>query len=274
MLTRTNRLAMGIGIVMLAGTACVVALADTPTPPVNMEQLTRILRGETIAERGDEDEFTDEFFIEECRFKAQGDNMFFPLQPGHQLYLAGDDEGEFVELYITVLKKTKEITLTIDGKKKKIKTRIVEEREFKDGELVEISKNYFAVCEETGDVMYFGEDVCFFEDDVCVGMGGSWLAGKDGATPGVLMPGRFLLGARYYQEVAPGIAEDRGENIAMGETFLVPAGEFEECAVVLETTPLEPDAEDEKVYAPEIGLIKDGVLELVSYHLVDDDNDK
>ncbi len=272
MLKGTKRTALWIGLTVMTGAVGFGVRADTPAPGgVNMDQLKRILSGETIAERGMED-FTTEFFIDECDFRDRGDNLFFPLQPGHRLYLAGDDEGEFVELFITVQKKTKSISLVIDGKKQKVKTRIVEERELKDGELAEISKNYFAVCEETGDVYYFGEDVCFFEKGECVGTDGSWLAGKDGATPGIIMPGTFLLGARYYQEFAPGIAEDRGEHIAMGETVKVPAGTFEGCVVVLETNPLDPGSEDEKVYAPEVGLIKDGVLELVSYELVDDDD--
>jgi len=35
----------------------------------------------------------------------------------------------------------------------------VEEREEVDGELKEISRNFFAICREHGDVFYFGEEV-------------------------------------------------------------------------------------------------------------------
>jgi hypothetical protein len=90
--------------------------------------------------------------------------------------------------------------------------RVVEEREWQDDELVEVSRNFFARCKETGDVFYFGEEVDLYEDGEIVGHGGAWLAGRDGALPGIIMPGRFLLGSRYYQEVAPDIALDRGEN--------------------------------------------------------------
>ena len=31
-----------------------------------------------------------------------------------------------------------------------------------------------------------------------------------------MMPGTFLLGAKYFQETAPPNAVDRGENVAMG----------------------------------------------------------
>ena len=43
-------------------------------------------------------------------------------------------------------------------------------------------------------------------------------AGIDGAKPGIVMPGSFLLGSRYYQEIAPDVAMDRAENIGVGLT--------------------------------------------------------
>jgi hypothetical protein len=52
--------------------------------------------------------------------------------------LEAQEDGEMIDLVITVLNETK----VVDG----IETRVVEERESEDGELVEISRNYFAVC--------------------------------------------------------------------------------------------------------------------------------
>ena len=71
--------------------------------------------------------------------------------------------------------------------------------------------NYFAICKETNSVIYFGEDVDNIENAVVVNHDGSWLAGVKGARAGLIMPGMPLLGARYYQEVAPGVALDRAE---------------------------------------------------------------
>ena len=65
-----------------------------------------------------------------------------------------------------------EDTELVDG----VLTREVVEREKEDGELVEISYNYFAHCRETGDVWYFGEDVDDYEGGVIVGHGGAWRA--------------------------------------------------------------------------------------------------
>ena len=58
---------------------------------------------------------------------------------------------ETEKLIVTVLNETREI----DG----IMTRVVEEREWRNGKLKEISLNFFAICADTKDVFYFGEDV-------------------------------------------------------------------------------------------------------------------
>ena len=55
---------------------------------------------------------------------------------------------------------------------------MVEERETEDGELVEVSRNFFAICEETNSVFYFGEEVDDDEDGEIVGHEGAWLAGE------------------------------------------------------------------------------------------------
>jgi hypothetical protein len=214
----------------------------------------------------DEPEFTRDFRLGDCRFATTGSNPFFHLVPGYELRLEGDDDGEHVVLIIRVLNRKKPIDLTIDGEPRKIWTRVVEERESKDGELVEVSRNYFARCVGTGDVYYFGEDVDFYEGGEPTGdHSGAWLAGQGGAMPGIIMPATFLLGSRYYQEVAPGVAEDRAEHVAMGLDIDTEAGDFSGCAEVLETTPLEPGAESEKTYCPGVGIVQDGDVELVDY---------
>ncbi len=146
-----------------------------------------------------------------------------------------------------------------------VSTRVVEEREWVEGELVEISQNFFACCENTNAIFYFGEEVCIFATGTCVSNEGSWRAGENGAMPGLIMPGTFLLGSRYFQEQAPGVAMDRAEHTGMGLTLETPAGRLESCVEVLETTPLEPRAESIKRYCPEIGLTFDDGVELVAF---------
>jgi hypothetical protein len=83
------------------------------------------------------------------------------------------------------------------------------------------------------------------------------------------MPGTFLLGARYYQEIAPDVAEDRAENAAMDRTVTVPAGTFTNCVVVHETNPLSSSNKpDVKTYCAGIGLVRDEALRLVEHGVV------
>jgi hypothetical protein len=224
--------------------------------------------------RAEEPAFTEDFRLEDCRFDDEGDNPFFPLEEGVFQRLEGDSDGEAVVVLNEVTRKTRKIRLEIDGEPRTVRTRVVRSTEWVDGELFEISFNFFAVCEPRGDVLYFGEDVFFYEDGEVVSMDGSWRAGRDGAQPGLIMPGTFLLGSRYQQEQAPGIAEDRGENVDMGLEVEVPAGVFSDCVEVLDTNPLEPGSEgDTKIYCDGVGLTVDEDVELVRFRAAGDDDD-
>ncbi len=205
-------------------------------------------------------EFTTQFGVQDCTFSTTGRNPYFILEPGHRLVLKGVEDQEEVEVWITVLPEKQGITLPGVGH---IMTRVVEEREWVDGELDEVSRNFFAICDQTNNVLYFGEDVDNYEDGEVANHDGGWRAGVNGAAPGLIMPGTFLLGSRYFQEIAPGVALDRAENVKMGLTVDVPAGHFTNAVKVVETSPLEPNSQSIKLYAPGVGLIVDETLKLV-----------
>ena len=223
------------------------------------------------ARAADEREFTSDFRLEDCTWAWFGSqNPYLSLRPGNQLVLEGeeeDDEGGTVEIQaiITNLRQTKRITFTTPrGRQITVIARVVEERESEDGELVEVSRNWFSRCVETGDIFYFGEEVDDYEDGEIVGHGGGWQAGKNGAQPGLIMPGTFLLGSRYYQEQAPDVALDRGENTRMSLTVETPAGTFRDCVEVIDTNELQPDSPgDAKLYCAGVGLVMDESLVLV-----------
>ncbi len=207
--------------------------------------------------------FTTEFFQDECKLRPRGKNDYFlRLKPGCWLLLEGEEEGDDEELVtLTVLIEVLPGKKVVDG----VKCAIVRETEWEDDELVEISWNYFAICKHCKDVFYFGERVNDYEDGEIVGHGGEWLAGVDGAQAGVIMPGCPLIGSRYYQEVAPGIAEDRAEHLDNETTIETDYGTFENCLYTVETTPLDPEEESFKAYARGVGLILDDVITLVDY---------
>lgn len=208
-----------------------------------------------------EKKFTSSFMTENCTFASTGTNPFFILEPGYQSVLVGEEEGAEIQLVITVLNETKVVNGT--------ETRIVEERETEDGELVEISRNFFAICEETNSVFYFGEEVDDYEGGEIVGHSGAWLAGEGDSRPGIFMPGTVLLGARYYQEIAPDVALDRAEIVELDGELEVPAGSFDNVLVVVESTPLEPDVEELNYYAAGVGVLQDEFVKLVEYGFVE-----
>ena len=195
--------------------------------------------------------WTTEFQIDKQDLASSGRNPYFILEPGRYLVLR---EGN-VKLTITVLTETK----MVDG----VETRVVEERESRAGKPSEISRNYFAISKRTNDVFYFGEDVDIYKGGKVISHSGAWLSGVNGARFGLFIPGQPSVNARYYQEVAPGVAMDRVEIISLTYTVRTPAGELKNCLKVKETTPLEAGVTDYKYYAPGIGMVQDGALKLV-----------
>ena len=72
------------------------------------------------------------------------------------------------------------------------------------------------------------------------------------------------IGGKWLEvlkEIAPKVAMDRVEIVSTSATVKTPAGTFERCVHLRETTPLESDV-SHKYYAPGVGLIKDDEFEL------------
>jgi hypothetical protein len=213
-----------------------------------------VLAGVVLSARADDppapdDDFTKHFPVQKGELSATGRNPYFILEPGYVLVLEGGRE----RLTVTVLNGVK----TVDG----VECRVVEEKETKDDKVVENSRNYFAISKRTNSVFYFGEDV-----------GGAWLSGEKGARFGLVMPGLPLLKARFYQEIAPGVAMDRTEIVGLNETVETPAETFRNCLKTEETTPLDAKEKEHKYYAPGVGLVREGKLDLVRYGFPENTN--
>jgi len=210
------------------------------------------------------DGFQRDFDLENREFSTTGRNRYFVLEPGYRLVLEGKEGEKTVTLVVTVLEETKKIGT--------IETRVVEERESENGELVEISRNYFARCKRTNSIFYFGEEVDIYANGKIVGHEGAWLHGEAGARAGMMMPGEPVLGANYYQEVAPGLAMDRAQIVATDVTLVTPAGRFTGCLKCQEENPLDKEKEF-KMHAPGIGIVQDEDLLLVKHGFVEEGED-
>lgn len=178
-------------------------------------------------------------------------NPYFPLVEGNRWVYEGD--GETITVVVT------DKTKLIDG----VSCVVVNDLVTEDGVQVEDTDDWYAQ-DLDGNVWYCGEIAENFEvfegDDPeeaeLVDIDGSWKHGRDGAEAGMLLPFAPQPGEIIRQEVLFGEAEDVVEILSLTETESAPGGSCTgDCLLTRDFTPLEPGAEENKYYAPGIGLI-------------------
>ena len=188
-------------------------------------------------------------------------NTYMPLVKGFtRVYNAGDET-----ITVTVTDETIEIM----GVTCIVVRDVVEE----NGVLIEDTDDWYAQ-DIYGNVWYFGEIAQNFEDGLLANLDGSWMAGKEGAKAGIVMPANPQPGEVYRQEWALAEAEDMGEVLSITATETAPAASCNgDCLQTRDYTPIEPDANENKFYAPGIGVIvaydveaPEDREELIEYH--------
>ena len=97
---------------------------------------------------------------------------------------------------------------TVNGHK--VAARIMEDREFADGKLQEVTLDYFAQG-DSGAVCYMGEAVDMYRNGMVVGHEGAWMTGEHNALPGILIPSHPKVGDKFHSENVPGIAVEIDE---------------------------------------------------------------
>lgn len=203
--------------------------------------------------------------IDPADFQAEVDNPFFPLSsPGTHVFEGEEIDPETGQVIKTGLESAvlPETALVVG-----VEVTVLQERSYENGELVESTLDYFAQHRD-GSVYYFGERVDEYEGGRLVGHGGQWLAGEGENRPGVFMPAQPGLGEVFSQERAPGVAEDRSQVVALGQTVASPAGTFTGCIQTRDHDPL-TGVTEHKYYCPGVGLVREefdaGHLDLISY---------
>jgi hypothetical protein len=132
---------------------------------------------------------------------------------------------------------------------------VLVESEYEEGELKEISRNFFAQ-DGSGAVWYFGEEVDEYEGGAITGHDGAWLAGSDGSKPCLFMPARPRIGQRFEPEQTPPHAVEYDEVLALDEELTVPFGRFTGLLVIREGD--RPDHwQERKYYARDVGLVSE-----------------
>jgi hypothetical protein len=176
------------------------------------------------------------------------DNPLFPLPLGRRLVSRGIEDGE-PETVITDITR---LHKTILG----VPVIVVLDRVYQSGALKEKTFDWYAQ-DVHGNVWYFGEDTKEFENGKVVSTAGSFEAGKNGASAGLIMPVHLKEGRVTPQEFAPGVAEDKARVVDLAATVTVPFGTFHHCLKTEEFTPLEPDVLENKFYCPGYGVVRE-----------------
>lgn len=191
---------------------------------------------------------SDSVDLDPAAFSTEIDNRYWPMAPGTRwTYREVAEEGEELVVVVTVSSETRTIANGITA-------RVVRDTVTRDGELLEDTVDWYAQ-DERGNVWYLGENTAEFDGGSVTTRAGSWEAGVDGALPGVIVPADPLDGMAYRQEHDEGEAEDAGEVLSVAEQAEVPAGHFSDVLLTKDTTALEPDVLEYKLYAPGVGPV-------------------
>ena len=184
--------------------------------------------------------------IDPANFVDKIDNPYFPLTPGTVFIYEGQTPRGLVHNEFSVTYKTVQIL--------GVTTVEVHDTVTTNGELTEDTLDWFAQ-DKAGNVWYFGENTVELIGGRPSTLAGTFTAGVNGARPGIIMEAHPEIGDFYRQEFDLRNAEDFADVKSLSDTVTVPAGTFAHCLRTRETTPLEPDLQEAKWYAPGVGNV-------------------
>jgi hypothetical protein len=187
--------------------------------------------------------------------KPKIDNEWFPLRPGMQYTTTGTVKTAESTSVRTVVHTVTGLTKVIDG----VKTLVMWDRDYSDGELVESELAFFAQTRK-GDVWLFGEYPEEYEDGKFVGAPSTFIHGIDKAQAGIAMKADpRIKGPHYVQAYAPEVDFlDCGDVLKKHQQVRVPTGYYDDVLVIDEYNPLEPPSagHQRKFYSEGTGLVK------------------
>jgi hypothetical protein len=194
-----------------------------------------------------------DFSLSRFEDPTEVNNKWFPLEPGTQWVYEGSalDEGEHVARRVvsTVTDLTKEVA--------GLRTVVLWERDYDDGELVETELAFFA--EDTaGNVWHLGEYPEEWEDGE-FDKAPAWIEGQKGAKAGLAMKAQPRLGTPDYAQgfaPAPLYWDDRARVYKTGYRTCVPVDCYENVLVMEEFERRIPGAFQDKYYAPGVGGVR------------------
>lgn len=186
--------------------------------------------------------------LDPADFSVDITNQYWPMQVGDNwVYQETDGEGGTQRVEVTVLDQTRTVAAGIEA-------RVVHDLVTEAGQVVEDTYDWYAQ-DAAGNIWYLGEDTTEYQDGEAVSTTGSWEAGVDDAQPGILLPAQPRPGMAYRQEYLAGQAEDTAAVLSTSEPVQTPTGTYTDALLTRDTTPLEPDVAELKLYAPGVGPV-------------------
>jgi hypothetical protein len=186
------------------------------------------------------------------------DNRWYPLVPGTQFVMEGRANRGLGRLPHQVVTTVTDLTKVVNG----VRTVVIWDRDINEGQLEE-SELAFQAQDNDGNVWLLGEYPEVYEDGKLQGAEDTWVAGLQGARPGVLMRTNPRAGTPSYLEgSAPKIEfQDRAKVSKTGIRNCVPLSCYKDVLLIDEWNPLEAgDAHQLKSYAPGVGNIRVGAV--------------
>ncbi|MBO0823156.1 MAG: hypothetical protein J2P27_04765 [Actinobacteria bacterium] len=179
-------------------------------------------------------------------------NKYFPLVVG----ATWSWKGEYRGLPYTQKDQVLTGTRRIDG----VVTQPVIDQDYVQGKIIAGSIDYYAQ-DDQGNVWYLGEATVHYVKGQLTDHADSWIAGKDGALPGIFMPAHPQTGRkRFQQEFAPDVAADVENIVTVSKSVCEPMRCYAQVVQANETTVLNPGVLSAKYYAPGVGLIGEDTL--------------
>jgi hypothetical protein len=190
-------------------------------------------------------------------------NTYFPLEPGLQYIYEGFTwEGNKKIPHRKTVSVT-ELTKEVAG----VETLVTYTEDYSEDGLLEAEIAFYAQDDE-GNVWFLGEYPEVYDAGEVL-ESQAWIAGFDGAEPGIVMPAEPEPDTlSYAQGWGPDMSwTDRRRIVGLDQQVCAPAGCYEEVLVAEEFSQEQPNVSQVKFYAPEVGEVKVGwseSLELIS----------
>jgi hypothetical protein len=177
-------------------------------------------------------------------------NPWFPLEPGTTVVLRGSEDGEHFRERVRVTDRIR----VVEG----VRTRVVRDvLRRADGSLAERTTDFYAA-DDAGNVWYFGENTAtYLRNGHLDSREGTWLAGRHGARPGIIMKAHPKATDAYRQEFYPGHAEDQAWTVGFKASLRTPLRRFRHVLRSFEWTRLEPGVVSVKFYARGVGIVRE-----------------